>query len=58
MGDQRSGDTFTGPINSLMYINMTLINMSKTNYVNKSATYNSDLVILFIPKKNLFKLKM
>jgi len=36
------GDTSTGPINSLMYSSMKIINMSKTNYVNKSATYNSD----------------
>jgi len=35
-------DTSTGIINSLMYINMKNINISKTNYVNKSATYNND----------------
>jgi len=36
------GDTSVGPINFLMYINMKFINMLKTNYVNKTATYNSD----------------
>jgi len=36
------GDTSKGPINFLMYIDMKIINMLKTNYVNKSATYSSD----------------
>jgi len=36
------GDTSTGPKNFIMYINMKIINMLKTNYVNKSATYSSD----------------
>jgi len=36
------GDTSIGPINLVMYINMKIINMSKTSYANKSATYNSE----------------
>jgi len=39
---ENQGDTSPGPINSLMYINMKIINMSKINYVNKSEIYNSD----------------
>jgi len=54
MVSEDQGDTSTGPLSSIMYIDMKIINISKTIYANKSATYNSEFGYFILNGHNSF----